>query len=91
MESIIDQIIMLAEEHAFNYSLEAYRETKPELEDLGFEYNDTFIVNPFIDVTARFDYSLAEARTTYGAENVDKYIVQLIQNQGVIEDIYKKN
>ena len=46
---------------------------------IGFESNDVWITNPFIDDTGRFDLTVDESILTYGEDNIYKYCKEVLQ------------
>ena len=50
-----------------------YNKTGNNDDMIGFEYNYTFIINPFIDESGRFELSDEEAIKHYGVENIKKF------------------
>lgn len=47
--------------------------------DVGFQYQDIWIANPFVDSSGRFDFKdITEMYQYYGQENVDLFINQIL-------------
>lgn len=51
-----------------------YAETADPEDRLNFEFQGVFIVNPWMDPTARFPLTTEQAIATYGLENIRKYV-----------------
>ena len=45
--------------------------------NIGFEFEGMFIVNPFMDPTGRFELTIDEADKLYGKLNMDDYLLQM--------------
>lgn len=67
----------------------AYRQWEAEAADedenpnaVSFEYEGQSITNPWIDPSARFPYTTAEAIKKYGRENVENFIAQVMKKLG---------
>lgn len=51
-------------------------------DNIGFEYKGQFIVNIFIDTSARFPYDLDDAISTYGENNVRDFCKRVLRRIG---------
>lgn len=70
------KVITLTEIKAFATELFISNNGFPKsiLNQLGFEYYGTWIINPWMDDTGRFELTDAQAIELYGKDNIDSYI-----------------
>lgn len=53
--------------------------------DIGFEFNETWITNPFVEDTGRFEFTDLDAMCKYyGTDNVVAFIKKILDNQNNI-------
>jgi len=59
-----------------------------EIAPVGFEFNAQWIVNPFVDETARFEFDEQKAIAHYGKENYESWVTAAIE---YIKKTHKQN
>ena len=60
----------------------SYENMKNEETEIGFEFVDQWITNPFIDSTGRFEFENINAMYNYyGKENVDNFLKEITEGR----------
>ena len=58
----------------------SYENANNEDSEIGFDFNGTWITNPFMDETARFEFkTFTDMQFHYGKENVNTFITSILQ------------